>query len=206
MMSNKGFMRFEVITILLIIIVAFCGGAFFILKGADSQKINTMGSNGLRLSEVVVTNIDSFKNLNIVYLEEVIHEEFLDYIKNPFSGGNCDVTESHVDMIDGHPYTTLKCGNYLIDKEKIQDVNDVTIYKVSDWSSKKIKGDNVEKKTFYNCKKDGKVLYDGYLEEGYLVAKINYDYDKAYYFKSNLEEFCDEIVEKTFYRTKDEFK
>ena len=92
------------------------------------------------------------------YLEEVINEELLDYIKNPFSKGNCDVTESRVDMIDGYAYTTLKCGKYLIDKEKIKDVNDIKIYKVSDWSSKKIKGDNVEKKTFYNCKKDGKVL------------------------------------------------
>ena len=74
MMNNKGFMRFEVLTMIFIGVVAFCGAAFFILKGAKGQKINTMSSNGLRLSEVVVANLDSFKNLNTVYLDEVIKE------------------------------------------------------------------------------------------------------------------------------------
>ena len=73
MMNNKGFMKFEVLTMVFIFIVAVCGGSYFILKGANGQKINTMSSNGLRLSEVVVTNISSFKNLNVVYLDEVIN-------------------------------------------------------------------------------------------------------------------------------------
>lgn len=206
MMNNKGFMKYEVLTILLIIVVAFCGGAYFILRGANNQKLNTMSSNGLRLSEVVATNISSFKNLNKVYLEEVIHEELLENIKNPFGGGNCDVTESRVDMISGRPYTTLRCGNYLIDKENIKDVNATKIYKVSAWKEEKIDEKNVEKKTFYNCKKDGKNIYDEYLEEGYLVAKINHDFDTNYYFKVDLKNFCDEILEKTFYRKKDVFK
>ena len=42
MMNNKGFMRFEVLTMIFIGVVAFCGAAFFILKGAKGQKINTM--------------------------------------------------------------------------------------------------------------------------------------------------------------------
>ena len=206
MMNNKGFLRYEVVTILLICIIAFCGGAFFIVKNVNNQKISTMSSNGLKLSEVVVANISSFKNLNMVYLEEVINEELLNNIKNPFGGGNCDATESKVDIIDGKPYTTLRCGSYLIDKENIRDVEKTHIYKISEWSSSKIDGENIEEKVFYNCKKDGKNLYENFLEEGFLVAKINNDYDKNYYFIENLTDVCDEIVEKTFYRTKDVFK
>ena len=43
------------------------------------------------------------------------------------------------------------------------------------------------------------------LEEGYLVAKINQDHNTSYYFLENLKDECDEIVEKTYYRTKEEF-
>ena len=155
MMNNKGFMKFEVLTMVFIFIVAVCGGAYFILKGANGQKISTMSSNGLRLSEVVVTNIASFKNLNTVYLEEVINEQLIDNIKNPFGGGNCDTTESRVDMVSGDPYTTLKCGDYLIDKQNIKDVNDVKLFKVSKWQEEKLTGENVEERIFYNCEKDG---------------------------------------------------
>lgn len=205
MMNNKGFMRFEVVTVMLIGIVAFCGGAFLILKSANNQRINTMSTNGLKLSEVVATNIASFKNLNTVYLQEVINEELLNNIKNPFDGGNCDATESRVDMISGKPYTTLRCGKYLIDKENIKDVNETKIYKISDWKNEKITGEDVEEKKFYNCKKDGKNIYDEYLEDGYLVARINHDYDTNYYFIEELSNFCEKVVEKTYYRTKKEF-
>lgn len=204
MMNNKGFMKFEVLTMVFLFIVAVCVGGYFIIKGANGQKINTMSSNGLRFSEVVVTNISSFKNLNLVYLDEVVKEELMDNIKNPFGGGDCDVTESNVEFVGGDPLTTLKCGNYLIDKQNIKDVNEVKLYKVSDWQEEKLTGDGVEERIFYNCEKDGKNLFDEYLEEGYLVAKINQEFDTAYYFRSNITE-CDEIVEKTFYRTKVEF-
>ena len=205
MMNNKGFMRFEVLTMIFIGVVAFCGAAFFILKGANGQKINTMSSNGLRLSEVVVANLDSFKNLNTVYLDEVIKEELMDNIKNPFGGGNCDETASRVDIVSGAPYTTLKCGDYLIDNQNIKDVKEVKLYKVSKWQTEKLTGENVEEKVFYNCEKNGKNVYDDYLEEGYLVAKINQDHNTSYYFLNNLKDECDEIVEKTYYRTKEEF-
>lgn len=206
MTNNKGFMKFEVLTMIFIFIVAVCGGGYFILKGAHGQKINIMSSNGLRLSEVVVANISSFKNLNLVYLDEVIKEKLIDNIKNPFGGGNCDVTESRVDMVGGDPYTTLKCGDHLIDKQNIKDIKDVKIHKVSQWQEEKLTGDNVEERIFYNCEKDGKNLYDDYLEEGYLVAKINQDFNTAYYYKNQINGECDTIVEKTFYRTKEEFK
>ena len=62
-----------------------------------------------------------------------------------------------------------------------------------------------EERIFYNCEKDGKNLYDEYVEEGYLVAKINHDFDTAYYYKDQINGQCDTIVEKTFYRTKEEF-
>lgn len=204
MMSNKGFMRFEVLTMVFIFIVALCGGGYFILKGVKGQRINTMSSNGLRLSEVVVGNIDSFKNLNTVYLDEVINEQLMDNIKNPFGGGNCDVTESRVDIVGGRPYTTLKCGDYLIDNQNIKDIKDVKLFRISQWQKEKITGENVEERVFLNCQKDGKNLFESFLEEGYFVAKINQDFNTAHYFRSNVTE-CDEIVEKTFYRTKEEF-
>lgn len=205
MMNNKGFMRFEVVTILLICIVAFCGGAYFIIQKVNEQKISTMSSNGLKLSEVVVANIASFRNLNTVYLDEVIYEDLMDNIKNPFGGGNCDTTQSKVDLVEGRPFTTLKCGDYLIDKEKIKDLNEVKIYKISEWKEEKITGDNIEERKFYNCKKDGELLYDEYVEEGYLVAKINYDFDTSHYYIDQINNECGELLEKTFYRTKEKF-
>ena len=205
MMNNKGFMRFEVLTMVFLFIVAICGGGYFIIKGANGQKINTMSSNGLRLSEVVVANLDSFKNLNLVYLEEVINEKLMDNIRNPFGGGSCNTAESSVEIVSGEPYTTLKCGNYLIDKQNIKDVNEVKLYKVSEWQEEKLTGDNVEEKLFYNCEKDGKNLYEDYLEDGYLVAKINKDFGTSYYFMNQISSECDKIVEKTLYRTKVEF-
>ena len=48
-----------------------------------------------------------------------IKEELMDNIKNPFGGGNCDATASRVDIVSGDPYTTLKCGDYLIDNQNI---------------------------------------------------------------------------------------
>ena len=39
-----------------------------------------------------------------------------------------------------------------------------------------------------------------------MIKTTDYDYDLPYYFISDLGNFCDDIVEKTFYRTKDEFK
>ena len=72
-MNNKGFMRYEVITILLLIIVLFCAGGYYILNATNKQRINTMSTSGKRLSDVVLVNIAAFRNINTIYLEEVIN-------------------------------------------------------------------------------------------------------------------------------------
>ena len=54
MTNNKGFMKFEVLTMIFIFIVAVCGGGYFILKGAHGQKINTMSSNAVSYTHLTL--------------------------------------------------------------------------------------------------------------------------------------------------------
>ena len=64
----------------------------------------------------------------------------------------------------------------------------------------KTKKDNIEERKLYNCKKNGKQVYEDYTEELYFVFKYNYDYHTDYYFANDVDD-C-EVQTKTFYRQK----
>ena len=201
MKNNKGFGKFEVLTMIVILICIFGYLMYRILGEADGQKIDTMKKSALSFGQTVATNNSSFHNLDVVYLDEVIKENLMKGINSPFSSNKCDVTESKVHMVSGHPYVTLKCDNYLIDNSIVDASGDIAIYKVGKWSDKKIDGENVEVKKLYNCMENGKNIFDNYYEDFYFVSAINEKYGTQYYF---LEEVRDcEVVNKDFYRTKE---
>jgi hypothetical protein len=201
MTNNFGFGRFEILTVIVLIMCIFAFLMYSILGGADNQKFSTMIDDAINFSKVVSTNSNSFHNTETIYLDEVINEGLISKMKSPFSSKSCDVTESKIEYIDGYPYVTLKCDNYLIDKTKINSKSNVTIYKVGNWTTKKKNSDD-EEKVMYNCSNNGKELYSSYYEELYLVSKLNADNGTSYFFIDDASSDCDS-VSKTFYRTKE---
>ena len=196
--NRKGFGKFEVLTMIVLLLCIFAYLMYSILGGANKQKYTTMKDNAIRLGNVTATNISSFRNQDTVYLEEVIDEQLLKKnIKSPFSSKDCDLTESKVEIVEGKALVTLKCDQYLI--EKYASSSEPDIYEVGEWSLKK--NDDSEEKVLFNCIKDGKEIYPNYYEELYFVSKINKDYSTSYYFADNVKDVC-EVVIKSFYRTK----
>ena len=200
MMNNKGLGRFEVMTIIVLIISIFAFIMYFVLQGANKQRFSTMKENGLSFSKVVTVNIASFHYPDVVYLDEAIDEGLIHSIKNPLGKGECDPTQSKIDIINGQPYTTFLCGHYLIDKSTFIDSDIVKVYEVSDWSEKKMTGKDVQKRKLYNCMDGDRELFDHYYEELYFVYRYNKEYDANAYFANQATE-C-EVVTKTFYRTR----
>ena len=202
MKSNKGFGKFEVLTIMVVLLIIFCILSMNLFGGVSKQRIETMKKSATSFTSSVTTNIDTFHNTEKVYLQEVIDEELIRPIKSPVGGGKCSGADSYVELIDGMPYVTLNCNNVLIEKENFVN-KDINVYKVSKWMSKKTK-DDMEERILYNCKSNGKEIFDRYYEELYFVYEINKKYGTDYYFASDVKD-C-EVVSKTFYRTKELIK
>lgn len=202
MKSNKGFGKFEVLTIMVVLLIIFCILSMNLFGGVSKQKIETMKKSATSFTSSVTTNIDTFHNTEKVYLQEVIDEKLIRPIKSPVGGGECSGADSYVELIDGMPYVTLNCNNVLIEKENFVN-KDINVYKVSKWMSKKTK-DDMEERILYSCKSNGKEIFDRYYEELYFVYEINKKYGTDYYFASNVKD-C-EVVSKTFYRTKELIK
>ena len=204
MRNNKGFAKFEVITIVVILLVVFAFLFYVLLNGTGGQKYQTMKENASLLSKAVATNIGSFHYTNTVYLEEAIDEGVFNKIKNPFGSGNCDTAESKVETIDGKAYATLRCGKYLLEKEDFSDTQSVPFYEVGEWTEKKPEGES-EEKELYNCLEDDKEVFDQYYEELYFVYQFNKKYEEDVYFAKDIENsgVC-EVTTKTFYRTRKE--
>lgn len=202
MKSNKGFGKFEVLTIMVVLLIIFCILSMNLFGGVSKQRIETMKKSATSFTSSVTTNIDTFHNTEKVYLQEVIDEELIRPIKSPVGGGKCSGADSYVELIDGMPYVTLNCNNVLIEKENFVN-KDINVYKVSKWMSKKTK-DDMEERILYSCKSNGKEIFDRYYEELYFVYEINKKYGTDYYFASDVKD-C-EVVSKTFYRTKELIK
>ncbi len=199
--SRRGFGRFEVLTIMVIILIIICFLMYVILKGLEKQKFITMKNSALEFSNIVIANKSSFHNDNIVYLEEVIDEDLIKNIKSPFSEKNCDSIESKIEIINGKTLVTLKCDNYLIDKAMVDSLDKIEIFKVSEWSLKKQKKSNDERQMF-NCIKNSKDVYPIYKEEFNLIYNINKEFGTNYYFLDEIGEEC-EVIKKDFYRSRE---
>ena len=203
MINNRGFGKFEVITIITLLLCVCAYFMYSILQGSNKEDFNTMKNDAVKFSSAVVVNSETFHNINYVYLGEVVDEKLMEDIKSPVSKATCSNSESFVQIIDRKAYTTLKCGNYLIDNTNVSSsFDDVVIYEVSDWSKDKTNDDD-EERTLYNCLEGGVEKYPQYYEENYFIYMINKDYGADYYSANGIHE-C-ELVTETFYRTKNPY-
>ena len=139
-----------------------------------------------------------------VYLQSLIDLKLFANIKNPFSGTKyCDTYESKVVFKSSKQYVTLQCGNYLIE-DQYAVADEYTIYKVSDWSTKKSSGSKqvqVEKMERYNYRLDGKEVLSQYRSEDVFLLLFNQAYRTKYTKVSQIPKKYS-VVEKTYYRTK----
>ena len=204
MRNNESFKVSEIFLFVILMILISSFSIYFIVKGQKNAENISFKKDVNRFYHVVSSNLTSFHDNNIVYLQEVIDEEFLKEIKSPFEkNSRCDSTESKVEYIDQNPFVSLRCGEYFIEKYDVKEAKDISIYKVSDWSLEKPKKDSFEEKSLYNCVLDDKEIFSKYYEEFYLVYLINQKYHKNYYSIGEVESNVCRIVKKDFYRIKE---
>ena len=205
MKNNKGIGKFELLTMIVIFMIAVVLVLWYFIGVANKERYTTMKKDAVNFNKTIVANIASFHNTEIAYLGEAVTVGFLSAIKSPFSGKDCSLSESKVDMNEGKPKTTLRCDDYLIDDFRITtSYEDIPLYKVSAWTEKKPKTNKkakLEKKVLYNCLDGGKEKYKDYVEELYFVSLINNDYGSDHYRASTIKNEC-VVVTKTLYRTK----
>ena len=205
MRNNKGFGKFEVLTVIVLLMIVGSFLLYGVIKQSPEEGLKTMKNDAIKFSNAVATNNDTFHNTNFVYLGEVLDEKLISEIKNPVGKGNCSQSESFVEMINGTAVTTLRCGNYLIDKATFAGGEKMKVYQVSDWSEKKSSSSNDQKK-LYNCLVKGKEKYPEYYDELYFVYLINQDYDTGHFFADTVDPSDCKVVSKTFYREKTEYQ
>lgn len=203
MKSNKGIGTKEVMIVILLMLSVTAFAMAAILGGADNQKFVTFKENALTFAKTVITNQNSFMNTEVVYLGEAVEEGFIKDIKNSMGRGKCDRENSKVVFKDGHVYTTLKCGKYMIDNYEIKEIEDVPVYEVSEWSEKKPTGEDVEEITLYNCYDANKLVFDQYYEDNYLVFMVNNMYNESARSLDGIErKTVLKVTDKKYYRTK----
>ena len=135
MKNNKGFAKYELITVIVLVLVVFAYLMNCVLGGTSNTKIQALKESALNFSKAVSINASEFNNFEVVYLKEAYEEKVLETLKNPFGAGNCDETESKIEFVNGQPYVTLKCGNYALFNEDFSNPKNVDVYEVSDWTT-----------------------------------------------------------------------
>ena len=105
--NNKGIGKFELLTVLVFGIALIALLLWFILGNVSKERYNTMRKSAASLSQTISANMDSFHNTNIAYLGEAVTEGLISNIKSPFSGKNCSLSESKVEIENGK--TRVKC-------------------------------------------------------------------------------------------------
>lgn len=203
MMNEKGFGKFEVLTIIVLLLAIFAYLMYSLLGGASKQKINAMKDSAVTFGKTVAGDTNSFPNPDNIYLDEAIENGLMNKIKSPVSRGYCDGSESKFTMINGSVHVTLKCGDYIINEAPIENKADIKVYKVGNWTTNKPSGNNIQEKILYNCTENGENVFDEYLDEFYFVYKTNDKYSASNYNASDVSE-CN-AVSKTFYRTMVEY-
>lgn len=194
----------ELITVLLLIISALAFLMYTITNNQMKAKYTSLKNNAITFSNAVSTNIYNFRNEKIVFLDEVVNEDYISNIKSPFSSGFCDGKNSFVQTdSEGRRFVTLTCDNYMLYNYDLKSDNFV-ILKISDWDTKK--SSNSEKKELYNCISldSSKNIYDDYYEEKFFLYRINSDYGTNYSIVEDIDSNICTVDKKIFYRTETE--
>lgn len=194
----------ELITVLLLMISALAFFMYTIINNQMKAKYTSLKNNAITFSNAVSTNIYNFRNEKMVFLDEVVNEEYISSIKSPFSSGFCDGKTSFVQTDDnGERHVTLTCDNYMLYNYDLKS-DSFIILKISDWDTKK--SSNSEKKELYNCiSLDSSTnIYDDYYEENFFLYKINSDYGTNYSKVEDIDSNICTVDKKIFYRTETE--
>lgn len=196
----------EILTVMLLIISALAFLMYTVVNNGMKSKYTSLKNNAILFSNAVSTNLYNFSNERIVFLDEVINENYLSKIKSPFSSGFCDATRSYVQFDDnGRKYVTLTCDNYMLYNFDVQS-NEMIVYKISDWKTKKDK--NSEQQKMYNCidSSTSSNVYDDYYEKNFFLYKINSDNGTHYFDVKEIDSSVCDVDTKTFYRTETEIE
>jgi len=140
---------------------------------------------------------------DLVYLYDAYQFNYFSRAESPFNSDiACDEYESKLQINGEARRITFRCGEYLIYNQS-PSAEEVTIYKVSEWSDVPIAGDNVQEATFYNYSlEEEEQLPTYYIEKQFIEEyknreRVNInnpnDIDEKY-----------ELLKKTYYRTFDE--
>ena len=207
MKNNYGFGKFEGLTIIVLLLGVVAFFMYTTLEGVSPKKLEKFKEIPVSFNKAVYTNLDSYQNSNLVYLQEVIDQGYLKNVKSPFSDGYCDYLESKVETVQlSERYVTLKCDNFLISKVRSTNLKSAVIYEVSDWSLERPEGDTVDEAVLYNCQSaDGSTIFPNYLEEGAFLYSYNKLYSNSYYRISDIKPGICTVVSNTFYRTRKEY-
>ncbi len=203
-MNNKGNTSYEILTVSVTCLILAAVLLVAILRNVSNQKFQMFQYNSkiFALNAVTLTNFDTNRT---VYLYEMIDQNLIEPIKNPFSGEDyyCDIYESKVQILTDDKKVTLKCGEFLIDNQSVH-ANEFQIYRVSDWKEKATT-DHDEIRNVYNIEIGDEIYFDTYYEKDLFLIKVNNLLNSNY---SSIEEVMEnyDILSKQEYRTKSKIK
>lgn len=198
---DNGFSATEFLTVIVVATVLLAIVLTIAFDVHEKEKYRVMKYNATLLGYNASASLMSNQNKEKYYLQDLIGDKLFVNIKNPFGGAKyCDTYNTFVELKDNKKYVTLKCGSYLIEHQDITK-DDFTIYKVSSWQLKKLKGTNVEKQILYNYRINKKeVLNESYPEDAFLII-FNQNFQTSYDKVSKIPKKYN-IVKNTYYRTK----
>lgn len=203
-MNNRGNTSYEILTVSVTCLILAAVLLVAILRNVSNQKFQMFQYNSkvFALNAVTLTNFDTNRT---VYLYEMIDQNLIEPIKNPFSGEDyyCDIYESKVQILTDDKKVTLKCGEFLIDNQSVH-ANEFQIYRVSDWKEKATT-DHDEIRNVYNIEIGDEIYFDTYYEKDLFLIKVNNLLNSNY---SSIEEVMEnyDILSKQEYRTKSKIK
>ena len=195
--NNLGKGSYEFLTVAVTCLIVSSIFLFIVINNSQEEKFQVFKYNAKTVG-INAVNYNNETSEDVVYLYELINNNLVTRIKNNFSGDEyCDSYESKVTFSNNSKKVTLKCGEYLIYNQDVTD-KDYKIYRVSDWSSDKISGDNVDKIKVYGLIKDGKNLFSDYYEKDLFFKLVEENYGSKYNSFDAIKKDYD-IDEKTVY-------
>ena len=195
--NNLGYGKFEVLTIIVVLMIIGAFLAYTIMGNSESQKFSAMRKDASSFSDTVINNFGDGEK-EVYTLAEIIDEGLMRSVKNPFGEDNCSIYESRIEVIENTKYLTFKCGNYIINKAVVRE-KDFDIYKVTKWNETAT-DENSQSAEVYNCtESDGKLLFDDYLEAASFIYAMRKTYGIDINSIEEAKKSCNVVV-KTMYR------
>lgn len=196
--NNKGWGSYEFLTVAVVCLILTIILLFVVFRLIDDEKFQVFKYNA-RTIGINAIDYQVNSDFDTVYLYELVDDGYVTKMKNAFSGDKyCDLYESKVEFTDNAKKVTLRCGEYLIYEQDVAD-EDYDIYKITDWSSKEMKGDNIDENTVYNIIIDGEEVFSDYYEEELFIKQVMNKYGKEYSSLNKIKKAYD-VKEEEVYR------